>query len=319
MGAEKRRAKRVRIRDPRDFHENVLFDLSIGGLFVETSTPQPVGSAIRVELTPPGWRHSLPLDGRVIRVVPKDPRHPDAASGMAVQFGDLSPSVRRSLEEVVAACGETGDDPALARVTAMPTPMPAAGAPAGEPEPLDAARTEAAWLRERLAQEERRIADLEREVSRRERHEVEHVAQVIEDEEHKLREMLREESHAAAAEILRIRREADREIERLRQRLAEAEVGLDEVAKKFEKERAARIEAERIATVDRRARTQAELRASRLEESLRRIRDAVSPTTTILAAGGEAGSPANPRPERGKRDTRDFDETRVLVSAARSS
>jgi hypothetical protein len=76
-------------------------DLSLRGMWVETTFPLPVGEQILVSFTPPRWRHDRQILAlaRVRRV-----HHPSVgtridAPGMALEFLDLAPA---ALEELRA-------------------------------------------------------------------------------------------------------------------------------------------------------------------------------------------------------------------------
>lgn len=68
-------------------------DLSLGGMFVETSTPAPFGSEIVVHVKLPGQAQPFALPG-VVRWVGGD--------GMGVQFGLIGARETHAITELVA-------------------------------------------------------------------------------------------------------------------------------------------------------------------------------------------------------------------------
>jgi uncharacterized protein (TIGR02266 family) len=80
-----------------DFLDDYAANLSLGGMFVASDEPLPVGSRIRLRFRLPGREDPVETFGEVRWVVaPGDPT--GLASGMGVQFEALSPSDRRDVE-----------------------------------------------------------------------------------------------------------------------------------------------------------------------------------------------------------------------------
>ena len=69
-------------------------DISLGGMYIETTTPEPFGADIVVHLHVPGEPSAYALPGIV--------RWTDA-SGMGVQFGLLGARETHTITELVAA------------------------------------------------------------------------------------------------------------------------------------------------------------------------------------------------------------------------
>jgi PilZ domain len=96
----------------------VARDATLGGLFIETKQPLPLGALLTIEIT--AGQTKVVLDGRVIsRRVKRD--GPDRPVGMAVSFLDLPESAVAPLQSILArhrAPERTrlgvGDDPVVA-------------------------------------------------------------------------------------------------------------------------------------------------------------------------------------------------------------
>jgi len=70
-----------------------LSDISLSGCYMETLTPEPVGTSVEVLFQAAGARIRLP---GVVRVV-----HP--SMGMGIEFADLSAEAAKELQSVVKA------------------------------------------------------------------------------------------------------------------------------------------------------------------------------------------------------------------------
>jgi hypothetical protein len=254
-----------------------------------------IGSAVEVDLEPAGSAAPLPLPGRVVRVVMGDPDRPEIEPGMAIQFDELSPRTQERLDRIVVALADEADrvDGVVPR-SDSPEPPPA--------DPIAEAKREAAWFRARMEEEERRIADLENELTKKDEIEKQHMAEVVEIEEHRIRELLRVESESAAAEMLRIQHDHELELKKFEGRLAEARAKIATLEEAVAREHAARLEAERNASLDRRARTDLELRTIAAEEALAKIHGSGSApggAPSMSAAGMDRSPSPRPAPVNG--------------------
>lgn len=113
-GGEKRRHPRIAVPPPAGPPPpTAIRNVSLGGLFIATATPLPVGSPIRIELRSADGVSKVPLSGRVVRTV-----FPVAGAaevpGMGILFDDLEPARLEQLAAVVAAWGSAKPDPAPA-------------------------------------------------------------------------------------------------------------------------------------------------------------------------------------------------------------
>jgi uncharacterized protein (TIGR02266 family) len=108
MPAEnKRRAARlhheipVAYRSVGSFLSDWATNISRGGLFINTRTPLPVGTSVRILVQLPGAPFPFELDGRVARVTEFDNRA-NMVPGMGVEFTDVDGAKQRDLEAFVA-------------------------------------------------------------------------------------------------------------------------------------------------------------------------------------------------------------------------
>lgn len=113
LASEKRahrrfRTTRVQLRVPdRATLSAALRDVSEGGLFIETSTPPPVGETTRVELFPPGWPHPLVLSGVVVRA---------ELTGYAVRLDAPNEKAKGQLKTLVAQVADHLSGPPVTSV-----------------------------------------------------------------------------------------------------------------------------------------------------------------------------------------------------------
>jgi len=68
-------------------------DVSLGGMFIDTATPLPYGTAVRVFLRLPGLRDEAVIESVVRWSTP---------SGMGVQFGVMGARVTHALTQLIA-------------------------------------------------------------------------------------------------------------------------------------------------------------------------------------------------------------------------
>jgi type IV pilus assembly protein PilZ len=86
------------------FFQDYIQNLSIGGIFIETSSPLKVGTRLKVQFCLPEIQKEILADGMVVRKVDvrsKDPRLP----GMGIQFSDLNSRDKRILDEYIRRIG----------------------------------------------------------------------------------------------------------------------------------------------------------------------------------------------------------------------
>lgn len=104
---QKRRAARlhheipVAYRTVGSFLSDWATNISQGGLFINTRTPLPVGTTVRILLQLPGVPFPHELQGRVIRIASFG-NGANQVPGMAIEFIGLDDVRRRELELFVA-------------------------------------------------------------------------------------------------------------------------------------------------------------------------------------------------------------------------
>ncbi len=68
-----------------------------GGIFIETETPQPIGTTVELEFKLPGMEEPLEVIGRVVRL---DRDGPDG-SGMGIEFENLDANCRDLINDII--------------------------------------------------------------------------------------------------------------------------------------------------------------------------------------------------------------------------
>jgi type IV pilus assembly protein PilZ len=76
-------------------------NINDGGIFVETDTPQPIGTSVELEFKLPGADRPIEVVGNVVRSVSTDQSESDGASGMAIEFENLGSDVRQQINEII--------------------------------------------------------------------------------------------------------------------------------------------------------------------------------------------------------------------------
>ncbi len=92
----------VRFTDAKEFLVEYTSNISLGGVFVRTSSPSALGSVVRLSLELPGTSQSIPVTGQVAFVLPADQAaRQGKVPGMGVRFARLDPSVQDALAAYV--------------------------------------------------------------------------------------------------------------------------------------------------------------------------------------------------------------------------
>jgi hypothetical protein len=81
-------------------------NISVGGLFIRTTTTMPLGMPVRVDLVKPGLRTALEVTGRVVSVVSEaeSVRH-DVPPGVGIEFDVLPIETERRLHALLRELG----------------------------------------------------------------------------------------------------------------------------------------------------------------------------------------------------------------------
>ena len=102
----KRRARRlqhelpVAYRSVGSFLTDWATNISHGGMFINTRSPLPVGTEVKILLQLPMLESPVGLSGRVTRVSEFD-NQANTVPGMGIEFTDVDPSKRQQLEVLV--------------------------------------------------------------------------------------------------------------------------------------------------------------------------------------------------------------------------
>ena len=98
---ENRRHPRTRIASPVVFQvgegpriDAVFTDVSLGGMYIETATPLPYGTAVRVSVRLPGMKQETRIEAIVRWAEP---------TGMGVQFGVMGARETYALTALITA------------------------------------------------------------------------------------------------------------------------------------------------------------------------------------------------------------------------
>jgi len=86
------------------FCQDYARNLSLGGIFIETRTPLPVGASLELSFSLPESAELIKSTGRVVRTVTAEQAaNLEGRPGMAVQFEDLSEAHKRVIDQLVQA------------------------------------------------------------------------------------------------------------------------------------------------------------------------------------------------------------------------
>jgi type IV pilus assembly protein PilZ len=112
MSSERRQDERLPMRARMDYRDstggNFLYEytsnISRGGIFIETTTPLPVGTEVEMRFTPPGMDEVLEIAGTVMWVNPfREESEENPNPGMGIQFGSLSDEAKDLVANLVKA------------------------------------------------------------------------------------------------------------------------------------------------------------------------------------------------------------------------
>lgn len=87
-----------RVESFHQFMDEYSNDISLGGMFLKSRDPKPVGSLLHLKFSTGDGRKLIEGLGRVVRVRPPGS---GGIPGMGIQFVNLDPESRRFIEEVV--------------------------------------------------------------------------------------------------------------------------------------------------------------------------------------------------------------------------
>jgi type IV pilus assembly protein PilZ len=76
-------------------------NINDGGLFVETDSPQPIGTSVELEFKLPGADRPIEVIGNVVRSIDAEQAAPDDVPGMGIEFENLDSDLRQEINEIV--------------------------------------------------------------------------------------------------------------------------------------------------------------------------------------------------------------------------
>lgn len=88
------------------FHYYHTRDVSLGGMFLETRRPFPVGTLLDLDFSLPDKKERVEVGAEVVRTVAYDPGNPGANPGMGVAFSRISARDREALADFLVASGD---------------------------------------------------------------------------------------------------------------------------------------------------------------------------------------------------------------------
>lgn len=84
-----------------EFLSDWTSNVSIGGMFLRTAEPKPVGTRFRLRFQIPEHEHTIEAQGEVCWVIPGNttpPPHP----GMGIRFTDVEPDDQAAIARLIA-------------------------------------------------------------------------------------------------------------------------------------------------------------------------------------------------------------------------
>jgi len=80
-------------------------NISLGGVFIRSSNPLPVGTKLRVQFSLPGLKDMVTTWGEVAHVV--EDRSKQGFAGMGIRFSDLDPAQKRTIDQLINVAAST--------------------------------------------------------------------------------------------------------------------------------------------------------------------------------------------------------------------
>lgn len=129
---------RITYESAGQFEDQFAGNISLGGIFVQTKNPKPVGTRIRIQVMLRDGRTLLEAEGVVAWTrLPDNGAVPKTVCGMGVRFTSLNEASRASIEKIVAANAPAADfQKMLLEQAAQSGTAPLAPAPAKKEEEL---------------------------------------------------------------------------------------------------------------------------------------------------------------------------------------
>ena len=102
--SDRRRSTREDLKIPVDysavdaFFSEFTTNINEGGMFIETESPSPLDESVSLEFRLPGLEEPVRVSGRVAWISDGKAESP---VGMGIEFHDLPPEVRRTINDLV--------------------------------------------------------------------------------------------------------------------------------------------------------------------------------------------------------------------------
>jgi len=102
--ADRRHSERENIKIPVDysavdaFFSEFTTNINEGGMFIETESPAALDSVVQLQVRLPDLERPIKLGGRVAWI---SDGKADSPPGMGIEFQDLTPELRRTINDLV--------------------------------------------------------------------------------------------------------------------------------------------------------------------------------------------------------------------------
>jgi type IV pilus assembly protein PilZ len=88
-----------------DLFSEFARNINEGGIFIETETPQPIGTRVQLEFKLPGADRPIEVVGRVVR---EEQAGSSGVTGIGIEFESLDSEVRQQINEIVRKLRSAG-------------------------------------------------------------------------------------------------------------------------------------------------------------------------------------------------------------------
>jgi len=92
---------RVNYQTVDDLFSEFARNINDGGIFVETDSPQPIGTSVELEFKLPGADRPIEVVGNVVRSIDAEQAASDGVAGMGIEFENLDADVRQQINEII--------------------------------------------------------------------------------------------------------------------------------------------------------------------------------------------------------------------------
>jgi len=109
--SEKRKEQRIPVRiriqyETTDrFFQDYIRNLSLGGIYIQTSNPLPENTQLKIQLCLPEMKKPLVVDGVVVHALPGLSNNGSPESGMGIRFSTLDGASKQIIEDYLIKHG----------------------------------------------------------------------------------------------------------------------------------------------------------------------------------------------------------------------